>query len=173
MFNRGPTEGVTAHKRRLFYLVATVALAVCAVLAPALAQTVDLYNNTNTGGVNNRPTGKTAFALNRAAQITEIVTYHWNNGQGATPGSISLQASNGKIFGPFRARGTSGQNNAPNVNWVAAVNLRLPAGNYVVLDSDPATWSQNAQSAYRGFVIVRGRYLGPGPKPIPVPTPVP
>ncbi len=174
MLNSRDNQGVTAHKRRVFYLVATVALGVCAVLVPALAQTVDLYNNTNTGGVNNRPKGKTAFALNRAAQITELVTYHWNNGRGAKPGTIGLRASNGRIFGPFQARGTSGQNNAPNVNWLASVNMTLPAGNYVVLDSDPATWSQNAQSAYRGFVIVRGRYLGrPGPRPTPAPTPAP
>lgn len=156
--------------------VAHVAIALgLAVGAARLgAQGTDLYNNTNTGGVSNRPAGKSAFSLNATAQIAQIVTYHWNNGRGATPGTISLQANaNGRIFGPYRARGTAGQGNAQNVNWIADVNVTLPAGSYVVLDSDPNTWSQNAGSAYRGFVIVRGRYLGAGRFPFPPSNPYP
>jgi hypothetical protein len=66
----------------------------------------------------------------------------------------------GQLFGPFRAQGTSGQGGAPNVNWITNLNLTLPAGNYAVYDSDPATWSQNPRSNYSGFLIVRGIVLG-------------
>jgi len=122
---------------------------------------VDLCNNTNTELVNNHPKVRTGCLLKGKAYISEVTTYHWNNGQGASPGTIHLLQSGRKlhIFGPFKARGTSGQGGARNVNWVAQVGQTLPAGAYFVIDSDPATWSQNQRSNYRGFAIVRGRLL--------------
>ena len=159
---------------------------------PKPPATVDLYNNTNVDGVSNGPTGKTAFSLSCNAHIAQLVTYHWNNGRGATPGTIAIQSNQtGKIYGPFAAHGSSGQNNAPNVNWIADVSFDLPGGKgiaglatygYVVIDSDNATWSMNAKSAYRGFAIVRGACTGssvagsPGGPPPPMkvtPKPTP
>ena len=138
-----------------FLIASMLTLILSAVLAPANAKGADLYNNTNTASVDNSPTGTTGFTLNGTAQVSELVTYHWNHGKGATPGTIGLKASTGQIYGPFQAHGTpSGA--VPNVNWVADVNVTLQAGDYIVLDSDIPTWSQNAQSGYRGFVIVRG-----------------
>jgi hypothetical protein len=32
--------------------------------------------------------------------------------------------------------------------------LTLPAGTYTVLDSDPATWSQNAETGGQGIIWV-------------------
>jgi hypothetical protein len=64
----------------------------------------------------------------------------------------------GQVYGPYPAIGSTGSGGAPNVNWVANVDLCLPAGDYLILDSDWATWSMNARSAYRGFVILRGDY---------------
>jgi hypothetical protein len=125
----------------------------------ASAQVKDLFNNTNIDGVSNGPKIAPKFVLNASVRITQIVTYHWNFGQGARPGIITLTNTNGQILGQFVARGTSGQGGAPNVNWVADINLTVPAGSYNVLDSDPNTWSNNARSGFRGFAIVRGVLL--------------
>src|SRR5579872_2862733 len=120
----------------------------------------DLCNNTNGDAVENQPSPRNmACTFFKPVRVTEIVTYHWNNGRGKTPGTLSLKSNaTGKIYGPFQAKGSSGQGGAPNVNWVADVNLCLPAGGYLILDSDWPTWSMNAKSAYRGFVILRGEY---------------
>lgn len=152
-------------------LLLSLVLFACAV--PASAQVRDLYNNTNINGVNNGPTSSSQFVLNAPARITQLVTYHWNFGRGARPGAISLRNSNGQVFGPFAAGGASGQGGAPNVNWVANVNVTIPAGSYAVLDSDPNTWSNNAQSGFRGFAIVRGSLLPQPQPPAPACRPVP
>jgi hypothetical protein len=34
--------------------------------------------------------------------------------------------------------------------------VTVPAGRYTVIDSDPGTWSQNADSGGEGHVIVHG-----------------
>ncbi len=120
---------------------------------------MDLFNNSNSAGVANHPTNPTLFTLHAPASISELVSYHWNNGRGARPGTIGLRSQTGQAFGPFAARGVAGQGGAPNVNWVATPNATLPAGTYTVLDSDPGTWSHNPQSFSRGFVIVRGSLL--------------
>jgi hypothetical protein len=140
-----------------------LSLVLCACAVPASAQMSDLYNNTNIEGVNNGPTRGPVFVLNAPARITQIITYHWNFRQGARPGTVALRNANGQTFGPFAVRGTSGQGGAPNVNWVADINVTVPAGPYTVLDSDPNTWSNNARSGFRGFAIVRGSLLPQSP----------
>ena len=57
---------------------------------------------------------------------------------------------------PAAAR--AGQGGANNAYWECRPNVVLPAGTYTVVDSDPATWAQNAQSAGRGIVEVKGAY---------------
>ena len=147
-------------------------LAVLLVLMiPAAAN--DLFNNTNTLGTLNHAPNSAFFQLIAPAHITELATYHWNNGRGAVPGTISLRHQSGQIFGPFQTHGSNGQWGAPNVNWVADVNITIPPGAYIVLDSDPNTWSHNPQSGYRGFAIVRGSYLPPTPQPRSNPQPAP
>ncbi len=115
-----------------------------------------LFDCSNTGGVGNNPTAKTVFTLTKQMVVTQIWNYHWNNAQGATPGSISLVNANGKIFGPWAAKGSAGSNNAQNVNWTVDANVTLPAGSYTIQDSAPATWAQNSQSGGRGFSKVWG-----------------
>jgi choice-of-anchor C domain-containing protein len=137
--------------------------------APGLGtQDTDLFNNFNTGGTVNGPRRPTVFTLNRPARITELVTYHWNSGGGAKPGTISLRDQNGKIYGPFAATGSSGQGGAADVNWVAKANVTVPAGTYTLLDSNPRTWSNNSQSGFAGFAKVRG-YLLQSPVSLPKP----
>jgi len=145
--------------------------ALIALLMALPAGAADLCNTTNVGGVQNNPPNRRApCRLTQTAQITELVTYHWNNGRGSAPGSIRIfEPSTGRQYGPFRAVGTPGQGGARDVNWVANVNVTLPPGDYEILDSDDATWSWNAQSQGNGFAIVRGQYTvasgGGGPPP--------
>jgi hypothetical protein len=148
-------------------------LAIWAGARSAEAQVRNLFNNTNTAAVRNGGVINPQFVLNVPTNITQVVTYHWNSGQGARPGIIGLRNNaTGQTF-TFAATGTSGFNGALNVNWVANVNVNVPAGVYTVLDSDRNTWSNNAQSAFQGFAIVRGSALPPPPPPTRPPAPAP
>jgi hypothetical protein len=145
----------------------------------AAAQGIEFFNNTNTGGVGNNPSAPTMFTVNAPVVVNYIQTYHWNFGQGARAGRIGLRDQSGFVYGPFNAAATPGSGGRQNVNWVAnSIAVALPAGSYTVVDSDPGTWSQNAQSQGRGFAIVRGALSvnrGPAPTPVsaPPPSPVP
>jgi hypothetical protein len=88
--------------------------------------------------------------------ITLIRDYHWNSARGATPGSIALRDASGRLWGPWPASGSPGQGGVPNAYWTAYPQAVLPAGTYTVIDSDPASWSHNAESNNRGFVRVEG-----------------
>ena len=61
-------------------------------------------------------------------------------------------------LGPYKAKGSSGQGGAPNVNWYADVPQDPPAdildGRYECVDSGEASWSSNKQSGGHGFCIV-------------------
>jgi hypothetical protein len=108
--------------------------------------TIQLFSTMNTGGVANGPTQPTMFTLARPTRIIKITTYHWNNGRGATPGTIALRSSTGQTYGPWQAAGTPGMGGVANAHWVVTPNITLPAGTYTVVDSNPATWSHNPQS---------------------------
>jgi hypothetical protein len=135
-----------------------LATGVFLISTSATAGAADLCNNTNAGAVQNQPTARNmACTFTTGVHITQIVTYHWNGGRGKPPGTLGLKSNaTGHVYGPYAATGSSGSGGAPNVNWTANVNFCVPAGGYLILDSDFATWSMNLQSAYRGFVIVRG-----------------
>ncbi len=45
-----------------------------------------------------------------------------------------------------------------NALWNAAPNVKLPAGTYTVVDSDPGTWSTNDKANGVGFAIVNVAY---------------
>jgi hypothetical protein len=131
---------------------------------PAFA--ADLFNNSNGGAVLNGGSPPT-WLNGQNVHVGQIETYHWNNGRGANPGTISIKSASGPMYGPFPVTPSSGQGGAPNVNWVANVNLTLPIGTYTILDSDPSTWSQNAQTRGVGFAIVRGDVTAAVPAPAP------
>jgi hypothetical protein len=115
-----------------------------------------LFSNTNVGSVSNSPTRATAFTLREPHVITLIQNYHWNNGRGAAPGTIALRGSDGRTWGPWRAKGTPGQGGVPNANWECSPGVTLPAGTYTVVDSNPATWAQNSGSQGSGHTRVEG-----------------
>ena len=132
-------------------------LLVLAISSPSQAQTHTIFNNGNIQAVQNAPTRETIVTLPAPTTIVTITTYHWNNAKGATPGTISLMNDKtGDLHGPWEATGSPGQGGVPNAYWVVTPNLTLPAGDYIVIDSDPATWAQNAGSRGAGFVTVEG-----------------
>jgi hypothetical protein len=82
--------------------------------------------------------------------LTDILTYHWNDGKGTPAGTIALKDSSGKTYGPWAATLESG------VYWTAKPSVTIPAGTYTVIDSDPATWSQNSETGGNGVTTASG-----------------
>jgi hypothetical protein len=153
-------------------------------LASALttnAQSGYLFNNFNGAAITNGPQHATTFTLSQSAQISWFATYHWNNGQGAVPGTITITPvdSNGRPsgtpYGPYGMGTQSGQTGIPDTAWVGNINgLVLQAGRYEVQDSDPNTWSANAQSGFEGFFRLAGttNVTTTPPAPAPQASPV-
>jgi hypothetical protein len=112
------------------------------------------FDNMNGGGVSNGPTAPTTFALTQTSLIVSIQTYHWNNGAGATLGTIKLTGPNGVVYGPWTAQGVAGQGGK---FWVVTPNVELAPGTYTVVDSSNATWSHNAESKNKGFAKVSAK----------------
>lgn len=130
-----------------------------------------LWDNGNIYAVDNHGASPTIH-VKTDVYITEIWTYHWNYGYGAQPGTIALRDAFGYTFGPWQCSGTPGQGGVSNANWVCRPEAVLPAGTYVLVDSDPETWSQNAES--EGFGMTRGYgwpYTGPTESPTVSPSP--
>jgi len=123
---------------------------------PPVAKGAVLFDNGNIAGVDNGPSQPTTFSLNTAHVITLIQNYHWNSARGATPGTIGLRDANGRIYGPWQSVGSPGQGGVPNAYWTVRPDITLPAGNYSVIDSHPASWSRNGGSQQRGFTRVEG-----------------
>lgn len=105
-----------------------------------------IYDSGNLNSVDNNPTCSPFFTLSEPQMITYINTYHWNYGTGAPGGTISLRNEDGEIYGPWEVETSQGQGGVPDAYWIAHPNEVLPAGSYMIEDSDPATWSQNSES---------------------------
>lgn len=161
---------------RLVVLAAASAAAalVAALGAPAstarqgAANPVKIFDNGNIAAVQNGPSSPTIFRTTKPWRIVQIWTYHWNDAKGATPGTISLLDLTAKRrYGPFRAIGTPGQGGVPNAYWHVDVGFDIQPGRYRVLDSDVATWSQNAENGHRGMAFVMARPAAAGWPPLP------
>jgi hypothetical protein len=136
---------------------ASTALADSDDKGPVEIRPVTLFTNFNSGAVNNQARSATTFSLKAPRVITTVQTYHWNNGRGKAPGTIKLVSAGGQSFGSWQARGGDGQGGVKNAFWTVNPGVLLPTGTYTIVDSEPATWSNNVQSAYRGFALVMGR----------------
>jgi hypothetical protein len=122
-----------------------------------------LFNNSNGGAVSDGGTEPTFSTSGQTYCLISISTYHWNNGNGETPGTIGLLSEEGTL-GPYDAIGSAGSptdiypEGAPNANWTvmpgSASQPVIINGTYVCDDSDPATWSQDAASDGQGFCKV-------------------
>lgn len=108
-----------------------------------LAAVEELYTITSVGVAENGASKPTVFTIDESWMVTEIKTYHWNNGMGVPPGTISLKSSDGITYGPWQAIGLPGQGDVSNAYWVVNPQVVIPAGTYTVIDSDPATWAKN------------------------------
>ena len=130
------------------------------VTAPggAHAQAQIVFNNSNIAAVENGPTQATVFQLTAQTMLVRIMTYHWNYGRGALPGSIAIRSSTGQFFGPWQAMGQPGQGGVPNAYWFIMPNVGLPPGVYTIVDSDPATWAQNGGTGGAGIATVEGYF---------------
>lgn len=115
-----------------------------------------IFDNWNTGSANNNPNCYPSITLDRPYRITSIDNYHWNYGQGAPGGTISLMKDDGTIYGPWDVETSPTMDGIPDVFWKASPDEILPAGTYTVVDSDPETWAQNSQSEGCGFSNVMG-----------------
>ena len=116
-----------------------------------------IFDNSNTGRVDNNPSCIPSFSITEPHMITYIDTYHWNFGSGTTAGgTISLRSDDDTEYGPWQSEGQPGMNNVPNAWWKAHPNEVIPAGTYEILDSDKGTWSQNSASGGCGFCKVEG-----------------
>ena len=92
--------------------------------------------------------GQTAgFYLSSPAILSYIMTYHWNDGRGAPAGTITLRHEDGETVGPWTVTPVNG------VYWEVRPDVLARPGRYEVIDSDPATWSQNNGA---GHVRIRG-----------------
>jgi hypothetical protein len=114
-----------------------------------------LLEITTSGGVDSNPTVPSTFTTDAAYRITYIMDYHYYN-NGALPGTIALRNNNGTVYGPWQTTGLPGQGGVANAYWVTHPNETIPAGTYTVVDSDPSTWSQNAETGHRGISTVKG-----------------
>ncbi len=114
-----------------------------------------LFYNGNTFAVMNGPSSPTTVTFDSPVTVTTVETYHYFNG-GNLPGTIGLLHSDGTLYGPWQATGRDGQGGVLNAYWTAAANMQIPAGTYTVIDSDPATWSYNAQSGGAGIAWIFG-----------------
>lgn len=123
---------------------------------PSAGSEIVLFESGNIYGVVNQPTADARFKIAQPHVITYIMTYHWNNGRGTRTGTVALREAGGRLYGPWRVAGSPGQGGVPNANWIATPNMKLPAGEYTIIDSEPSTWSQNSQSGGRGMAVVKG-----------------
>ena len=118
--------------------------------APPAAEE-EFFKVSSLGVAINGVSSPTVFTLSESWKVTEIETYHWNQGQGVSPGTIGLRAANGTMYGPWQATGLPGQGGVANAYWVVHPNVVIPPGTYTVIDSSPGTWSQNSETGGRGM----------------------
>lgn len=100
------------------------------------------------------------FTVSRPTRIVRITTTHYNRGNGQAPGTIGLRAVSGTHPGTWNARGAAA-GAVKNAFWEVTPDVVIQPGTYLVADSDPGTWSQNAKTGGLGFVNVVGREQEP------------
>ncbi|MHA7969164.1 hypothetical protein [Rhizobium sp. CAU 1783] len=108
----------------------------------------------NIDAVANGPRVPTMINIARPIQLLRLRTYHWNNGHGKQPGTISLINEQGERLGPWKAIGEPGQGGVPNAYWLAEINTPIPTGSYRLRTSSDKTWSTNEGVGWQGFFSV-------------------
>jgi|GEM_PF-1551357 len=146
-------------KRRLIPLLLTAVLVLSLLPVTALGALTDYpvqVSNFNTGGVRNGPTKENSITVGKACIVRSVTTYHWNNGRGASPGSIIIEEDD-VVIGTWQATGRSGSG-ADNVYWDIFPNVTFhPGHSYSVYPSSRETWSWNDQTGGLGMIEIRGQ----------------
>lgn len=125
---------------------------------------IEIFNNNNIKTVMNGGTSP-QFTTDKDVWMTELGSYHWNNGAGAPAGTLSIQSVDGKTsYGPWKAE-LSNLGGKHDVYWIAKPNAWLPAGSYRVIDSDPSTWAQNSDTGGQGIAWMKGIKSNPSTNP--------
>jgi len=96
------------------------------VIAPS---ETEIYNNGNIATVYNNATGQTVFTISGNYQLTLITDYHWNNGQGASAGTIGLKDASGHVIGAWPVTVRSG------VYWDAKPNINIGPGTQGIVEN--------------------------------------
>jgi hypothetical protein len=130
-------------------------------------ETFELYHNDNILEVQNGGVSPTFSTDGRTVCLVRLVTYHWNGSAGQAPGKIGLLFNKRQVgfVDGWPATGSAGQApNTQNASWTAVPDPQVIVlnGTYTVVDSDPATWSQNTASNGFGFVHV---FVRPASRP--------
>lgn len=142
--------------------VTGLAVGLVLALLPLTASAEEpIFDSSIATPVESVPLKPTRFTLTEHRQIGRIQTLHWNRGKGAEPGSIALQRRDRTLLGPWKAKGVADESGLANAYWEVTPAITLAPGSYVVLDSDPATWSRNPA---RGNIGV-ARIFGASPEP--------
>lgn len=108
----------------------------------------------NAFAVRNGPTKPVTIDTKRPILVRSIRTYHWNDGKGDTPGTISLRSFDGNVVGTWRAVGVAGQGGVRNAYWLVEPQVVLQPGKYLLVDSRPETWATNDAAKNKGFVRI-------------------
>lgn len=119
------------------------------------APEVTLVDIGNIGGVTPGTDLAARFTVDAPTLITYIQHYHY--GPESPPGQLGLTAADGTFYGPWQAVGSEGQGGVRDAYWTAEPMVVIPPGTYTVWDSEPSTWSTNAEAGGVGFSVVRGR----------------
>jgi hypothetical protein len=128
----------------------------CAPCPEAAADGPVIFNIGSFASRINGPTQPTQFTLDTVYVIERIRTYHLGGPTGAEQGSIGLLADDGTMYGPWPVTSVPIGEGGPGEIWEVAPGITLSAGVYTVIDSDPDTWSQNADTGSRGMTVVYG-----------------
>ncbi len=123
-----------------------------------------IWTNLNPDVVKNGPSKQEPVIIEDDADpilVHRISTYHWNDGKGSIPGTITVMDGDEEL-GTWDAVGKDGSG-AKNVYWDVDVELIFyPGHTYTITDSDPGTWSWNDRSGKCGMFSLYG--LDPAPE---------
>lgn len=181
----GPAPRPAILRLLLVLFLATASRAPTLPATPSLSGEIFLLRLKSEAVVYSHPPRPTVFTIPFPALVTRIFTYHWNGGQGRRPGAIGLKhVRTGKTLGTWHAMGIHGDfftdpgstwptepSGPPFRYWLVWPKIRLDPGTYEVTDSDPLTWSTNAELQHMGCAWVYGIPLGDvSQRPAPTPT---
>ena len=146
-------------KNILFLIVLTLLFSICGA-SSAVTEDEFLWSNMNTDPVKNGTPYYLDLVMEEEEpiQLERITTYHWNNGEGAEPGTVSIYLGDA-LLSSWPAVGRSAYG-TENVYWDAAVNIILmPGYTYSFRLSDEDSWSFNAASDNCGMIELYGHRL--------------